>query len=466
MTPAGNSASTSIGSCRVREYDSAMSKTALTWAIGLVTGTVLSFRDPIFGLLAYLWEYYNHPPLRWWGDELPGLRWSFLVASILFASYSVQGKTIFRREIFRHGSTKWLVALLGIATMVTIFLAIDPARSQGYLVDLAKLTLLFCLIIGVVTDYRKYRWVTAALVLGALSWGWDAYSNPHFDSGRLIAIGGPDSFNDNEAAAHIIPVLPFLALFFWQGNKWQRLIAIVAAPFIVNMLILCNSRGATVGIMAALTAGVVLMNWRLRLKLALVAVAAVPLLLVLVDQRFIDRQLTLMQFMEEGVDGQATQSDGAANERVLSWKGGLRLVGDRPLGVGGGGYDLLSPVYAPEVVEAHEGELRAVHNTYLWAAADWGVAGLMALLGFIVSALRVLHRIRRETPSEQLKLESLTLEVSLIAFLGAAVFINRMYAEILYWLVALAASLANIHDAGAVRADGSIESAPLDVRAA
>src|SRR5262245_57506926 len=214
------------------EYCATMSKTALTWIIGLVTGTVLSFRDPIFGLLAYLWEYYNHPPMRWWGDELPDLRWSFLVASILFAAYSFHGKTVFRREVFRHKSTQWLVMLLGVAAMVTIFLAIDPERSRGYLVDLFKLTLLFCLMVGVITDYNKYRWVTAALVLGAFSWGWDAYNNPHFDSGRLVAIGGPDSFNDNEAAAHVIPSLPFLALFFWQGTKWQRLIAVLAAPFI------------------------------------------------------------------------------------------------------------------------------------------------------------------------------------------------------------------------------------------
>jgi O-antigen ligase len=318
----------------------------------------------------------------------------------------------------------------------------------------------------VVTDYTKYRWVTAALVLGALSWGWDAYSNPHFESGRLVAIGGPDSFNDNEAAAHVIPTLPFLALFFWQGNKWQRVLALVAAPFIVNMLILCNSRGATVGVAVALVAGLLLMNWRLRLRLALVALAAVPLVVSLVDQRFIERQLTLMQFMEEGLDGQELQNDGAANERVLSWKGGLRLIGDRPLGVGGGGYDLLSPVYAPEVVEAHEGELRAVHNTYLWAAADWGVAGLVALLGFIGSALLTLHRIRRRTASEVFKLESLTLEIALIAFLGAAVFINRMYAEILYWLVALAASLANIEESQAAQLKGSADASAVEVRAA
>ena len=160
------------------------------------------------------------------------------------------------------------------------------------------------------------------------------------------------------------------------------------------------------------------------------------------------------------------QNDGAASERVVSWKGGLRLIGDRPLGVGGGGYDMLSPVYAPEVVEAHEGELRAVHNTYLWAAADWGIAGLIAFLGFIVSAFLTLHRIRRETTSDQMKLETLALEIALISFLGAAVFINRMYAEILYWLVALAASLANIHDGERATAHGTVDEAPMSVRAA
>jgi putative inorganic carbon (HCO3(-)) transporter len=443
-----------------------MSKSALAWAIGLVTGTVLSFRDPIFGLLTYLWEYYNHPPLRWWGHELPQWRWSLIVASMFFASYSVHGKTIFRREILRHRSTQWLVVFLVIATLVTAFLAIDPARSLDYVVDLAKLTLLFCLIVGVVNDYRKYQWITMALVLGALMWGWNAHFNPHFVAGRLERIGGPDSYNDNEAAAHVIPVLPFLALFFWQGNKWQRIAAVVAAPFIVNMIILCNSRGATMGIAGALVAGVLLMNWRLRLRLALVALLAAPLVLSLVDEKFITRQLTLVPYIQQGLQTEAAQYDAAANDRILSWQGGLKLIGERPLGVGGGGYDLLSPVYAPEVVEEHNGELRAVHNTYLWAASDWGVAGLVALLGFIGSGLLTLHRIRRQTTTERLKLESLALEVALIAFLGAAVFVNRMYAEILYWLIALSASLANIHDAEVGGAHGSADVTPRAARAA
>jgi O-Antigen ligase len=444
-----------------------MSKTALAWVVGLVTGTTLCLYEPIYGLLIYLWDYYNHPPLRWWGDELPVWRWSLLVGSILFAAYTLHGRTIFTRAIFRHRSTQWLVAFLGITIVVTGLFAIDPARSRDYVVDLAKLTLLYCLIIGVVTDYKKYQWVVMALILGALSWGVSAYLDPSFTGGRLVRIGGPDSYNDNEAAAHVVTVLPFLALYFWKGNKWQRLLTVVAAPFIVNMLILCNSRGATIGFAGAMLVGIMLMDWRLRLRLVVAAVVCVPLLLTLVNQPFIDRQLTLISFAEEGPQGQALRDDGAANERIMSWSGAMQLIGDKPLGVGGGGYDALSPVYSPEVVEQHDGEPRAVHNTYLWAASDWGIPGFLAFMLFVASGLRSLHRIRRESADERLRLESLALEMGLIAFLGAAFFVNRLYAEILFWLVALAAVLTNIHDHQAAVAQEPVAPVvPRTIRAA
>ena len=44
-------------------------------------------RGPVYGLLAYLWVFCNFPPERWWGTELPDLRWSLIAAVItLFAT--------------------------------------------------------------------------------------------------------------------------------------------------------------------------------------------------------------------------------------------------------------------------------------------------------------------------------------------------------------------------------------------
>jgi hypothetical protein len=62
---------------------------------------------------------------------------------------------------------------------------------------------------------------------------------------------------------------------------------------------------------------------------------------------------------------------------------------------------------------------------------------------FIGSTLLELHRIRGGTRDRRVYLESLALEIGLIGFLVAAFFINRPYAQILYWLPALTASLRN-----------------------
>ena len=63
-----------------------MSKRALVWLIAYLTGVAFTFHEPFWGVATYLIDYYVHPPLQWWGDELPDLRWSLLPASALLAS--------------------------------------------------------------------------------------------------------------------------------------------------------------------------------------------------------------------------------------------------------------------------------------------------------------------------------------------------------------------------------------------
>jgi hypothetical protein len=114
------------------------------------------------------------------------------------------------------------------------------------------------------------------------------------------------------------------------------------------------------------------------------------------------------------------------------------------LGVGGGGYDKLSPIYVPKAVKEADGQERTVHNTYLWVATDWGIQGLVAMFGLIGATIVSLHRIRRRTADQLIMLQSFALEVGFFAFLGAAFFVNRTYSEMLYWIPALTAVLANV----------------------
>jgi probable O-glycosylation ligase (exosortase A-associated) len=405
---------------------------AAAWVTAFGLGVLASFREPYYGLLAYLLDYYQHPPLRWWGVDLPAVSWTQIAAGALLLAFLVRRRNLFGREILGHPQTRWLLAFLAVAAMVTPF-AVSLGRSVHYLGDLAKLTLLYGLIIGTVRTRRQFQGFLMVMILGAAVWGIASYFDPIRQDGRLIRVGGPDSFNDNSAAAHLLPTLPLLALGVWSGGWWRRIICIAAAPLIVNTIMLCNSRGATIAIAVSFLAATVLARGWLRLAAIGMVIAGIVLGAALADRRFLERQMTTLDYEE----------DGSAMGRIESWKGALRLIGDHPFGVGGGGFDVLSPIYIPAVVEAHGGEERAAHNTYLWVGTDWGILGLLCFTLFIGSTLLELHRIRGGTRDRRVYLESLALEIGLIGFLVAAFFINRPYAQILYWLPALTASLRN-----------------------
>lgn len=83
---------------------------------------------------------------------------------------------------------------------------------------------------------------------------------------------------------------------------------------------------------------------------------------------------------------------------------------------------------------------------------------------FIYATFRELQRIGRRARDELLYLECLTLQVGFIGFLVAAFFINRPYAEMLYWIAALTGALRNIQrrevDAAVIAARDASRDAP------
>jgi O-antigen ligase len=276
---------------------------------------------------------------------------------------------------------------------------------------------------------------SAAHIGGATYWGYKGWDDPKREAGRLKDVGGPDTQNENAAAAHLLTVLPFVAVYLLsvKNRKLQVLIAVCGA-FIVNVLILCNSRGATLGLMAMAAAAVVIAGKGRRLKLIGVAAGAFVALLALADPEFIARQQTT-----------AAASDGSAQGRLTAWKAGLEFVKDYPLGTGGRGFHYLSAKYIPTIVDAHDGEERSVHNTYLQMAAEWGVQGVFLWTGFMVSTMLLLRRSRRQAKAEPwFFYRFMAIELALIGTFVAGMFTNRMYGESVYWMCALAFALYRI----------------------
>jgi putative inorganic carbon (hco3(-)) transporter len=248
------------------------------------------------------------------------------------------------------------LALGAVMLVVTGGFAVNRSVSWEWSVQWMKMAIIFPLLIfGAVRDRKAFNAVLVAHMLGAFWWGWDAWNDPKREAGRLVGIGSGDTEDDNAAAAHLLTVLPFtLILLLTEKNKRIRIPALVAAPFVINTLILCNSRGAIVGVAAALMASVVLIRTGYRMRIAGAGVAVMVAFFALADQQFISRQQTTTQ-----------ATDGSSQERLASWRGGMNLALDRPFGAGGRGFHLLSPIYIADIVANHDGELRAPHNTYV-----------------------------------------------------------------------------------------------------
>jgi O-antigen ligase len=90
-------------------------------------------------------------------------------------------------------------------------------------------------------------------------------------------------------------------------------------------------------------------------------------------------------------------------------------------------------------------ERRDPHNTLVLVASEWGVIGLLLLLGFYYFSFRLLREVRRQSGGGIWYYRSVAIQVSMIGLFVAGLFTDRLYAEAPYWLGGLAVALHRVH---------------------
>lgn len=404
----------------------------LFWIITYSLGLVLAFANPVIGAYTYLFEYYLRPSLHWWGrDHLPLFRWNLIVSVALVAAYVARRNSLKPLPAAPRGPITYLALML--VWMLTLSPFAASPRTWDAVDQFWRMLLFPALAVATVRTPAAFDGFVAVHMAGAGWWGWEAYQDPKRVAGRLANIGSGDTLGDNFAAIHLLTVVPFIVVYFLvHQDKWRRALAMGVAPFVINAFILCNSRGATIGMLGVLGYAALVSKQGHRLRIVGAALCMLLAVYVLADPQFIERQQSTSRYEE----------DGSAQQRLASWRGAARLIADHPLGVGGNGFEELSPVYIPEVVAANEGEKRAPHNTWLLIACDWGIPGFALMVGFYLSTLRVTREIRRRAAEGGIwYYRALAIELSVVGIMIAGMFSDRLYAEAPYWMGALAVSL-------------------------
>jgi len=412
-----------------------MSATTIIFVILYFTGLILTFRHPYFGIATYIFEWHNHPPYMWWGKALPDLRWSLLVSVITLISLIINYKKLRPLINPKYNLIWWLVAMTAWVYFISFFYAVDPKSSFRKAEFFYKLTIQIFLMMFLLRESKHFRVVIWTLILGVANFGRIAYQR---GGNRYIGVIAPNATEENAVSAHVAAVVPFFELYFLVGNKWEKIVTLISLPFVLNLIILANSRASFVALIVIALLSIIWIKGRLRWQVVLGTFGGILLVLYLANDQFWERQSTIDNYKEEG----------SAVSRIYLWRGGLHMWEDHPMGLGGGGYQQLVMQYVPELADIMEEKgAKTVHNTYLLVLVEWGFVGEFLFLGFLVHTFLILMRIRRDhrkSPEYRYYVDAIAIQMGLLAILTAGIFHNRSYSEVIYWFGAFAVALRNI----------------------
>lgn len=420
------------------------SKTALIFLIVFFAGCLATLlRSPYYGILLYEVQYFFNPPARWWYGDLPDLRYSFLIVVLILMGFIPRLSQFRDNRLLMAPPVRWLGLMTGVV-LVAFLWAVSFDMHLEFTIRYLKVIFFALLAYKLVDTPKRMEGVFAVYLVGIFYLSWIAWEGGRTGGGRLEGIGCADTMDANGSAAVVgtaVPLLMFYILF--AAKRWIKALAFVGLTFTLNCLVLLNSRGGFL----ALVAGTIYFIWfvfrepggqAVKRKVVVGVIAGILLFLYLADESFWMRMSTLQ---EVGSD-----EGGGGSHRIQFWMKTFEMLQDYPLGAGARGYHLLSPHYLP--AEWLSGGMRAVHSTWFEVLSEYGYHGFIVFVGYIVSSFSMLRKTRqslREDGDWYHVFQSVALGASFVSLLVASTFINFFYGELMYWLPLYMAAFANIH---------------------
>ncbi len=390
-------------------------------------------RHPFFGLLAYLWVFYNPPAQRWWGEALPDLRWS-LIAGIVTVLAIHFHSSMKKNYLPWHESwgARFLI-LWSINLWVQSAWAVDLSTHLEGCILFTKYILLFYIIYRLILTEEDFDNFILANVLGGFVFGWIAYSDA--GGGRLEQVGGPGVSDANTLSMHLSVFLALAGFLFMNFRGYRKWVVCGCIPFILNGIVLTGSRSALLGLLCGGIAALVLAPTRGRKALLGIGVLGIILFSSLAHNEFWERMESILPD-EEG------QLEASAESRIPIFEAGWEIAKDYPMGVGYGGHEFLSSRYISEELLSHG--TRAAHNTGMGILVEGGFFGLFLFVFLCIwvgTTMRKIKSLDELGLKPSLGFSRAGLGSGMVVFFISGQFHNFMHAEIAVWMLALLSAL-------------------------
>ncbi len=331
-----------------------------------------------------------------------------------------------------------LLLLFCMTALLSMPLAISPGEAwETFTETLLKAAVIFVVMVNVLRTNARLKGiiflslaVSAYLCVSAVK---------DFRSGNLTVEGyrvegaiGNLFGNPNDMAIHLVTMLPIaVVLAMAARNPLKKSLYWLCSVLIVVGTVLTYSRGGFLGLLAV--GGV--LGWKLgrrnRLLVIIVGLVCVVLFFALAPGNYV---LRILSIFDHSLDPVAS----ASSRQALLQRSIMTSLANPVFGIGMGNFHIVS---IKELVS---------HNSYTQVSAEMGLAALVIYVLFIVTPLRRLARIERETlvtrgrPTEFYYL-AVGIQASLLCYMVVSFFGSVAYLWYVYYLVAYAVALRRIY---------------------
>jgi len=313
--------------------------------------------------------------------------------------------------------------------LMSVPLGAYPGGSFSFLTqEYWKTLVVFFIVLAYVETRKEYEnmiwiYILAGGLLGLLT--------IMTSSGPRLSISS-DIYDANDTALQFIVVLPFVIWKYISSAGTKKILSGIISLFILIGIVLTQSRGGFIGMVAVITVTIIQIR-RLekgKLKILLPALAVCCIALYFGSSEYFDRISTVF-------DTDKNYNYSSPYGRINVWKRGLEMMVNNPLlGVGVAGY-----MAADGFLFAADGaRFQAAHNSFVQVGAELGFPGLLVFCYLIYSLIKEVRQIasRKFSIDQFYVINSYPIIGAWVGFIATAFFLSAAYAKVFYFQLAIA----------------------------
>ena len=335
-------------------------------------------------------------------------------------------------EVLRDRNS-WLLGGL-LTLVVTSFLVADNSfYAFNTFTTVLGYTLLYWVVFRQTTNLARLKglfailiFIHVALALLTPQMFLDPGTRHYIASGTFLGDG-------NDYALSVLIATPFcLYLISESRSKVVTVILGVTALFLVLCVVLTQSRGGTLGLVAV--GAYYWLKTDRKVLTGSLAVFTLVMVFALAPGAYFERMNSLSN----------VEADGSAQGRITMWQAGVAMALSNPLlGVGAGQFPPNSVKFAPEGPDGPQFRWKTAHSIYFLILGELGFTGLGLLIAIIVGNIRQNRAVIREIGSatgssfDTYRRLLSSLNASMLAYAVAGAFLSATYYPHMYVLAGL-----------------------------